>query len=243
MLTAAVHNHPEHANVTCAICILPWDSLVPIAARINGVPQATQFTPAVRSTFLPLSPCGHWVHYRCLISTTTQTSSDGKDKCFVCRTPLFQWEGITVLTLATRTGFGFQLEEQIRDPADRLVSTSTGPSYTAYRAECDTIDALIPQHFFAQLTYPSRFTDRSPDLVNVYYDVIQSLAAMRRLQSRWLSYGTDIGYLLFCMFVCIKMKRWLEEKQSEITATEGWRVFEEGREAIRGKILAEVNKA
>jgi hypothetical protein len=228
MQNVAAHDHPQHPDATCAICILPWDSPV------------LQLTPAARSTFLPLSPCGHWVHYRCFIYTTTQTDSDGKDKCAACRMPLFQWEGITALTLATRTGF--QLEERIRNPADRLVNTSIGPSYFAFEAECDIVDAMIPQYFYAQLTQPSRFTDGSLDLVNVYHEFIKGLAAARRPHSRWLSYHTDIGYLLFCTFAGIKMRRWLLECHGRLAATEGWKAFEESRLTIQGKLWGEVHK-
>jgi hypothetical protein len=239
MQNAAGRNHPQQPNATCAICLLPWDSPVPLSARINGVPQVTSHpTPAVRSTSLPLTPCGHWVHYRCFIYSTTQTNSDGKDRCFVCRTPLFRWEGITALTLATR--IGFQLEERIRNNADRLVNTSTGPSFADFEAECEIIDAVVLQYFYVQLSQASPFSDGSLDVVTVYYRVVNGLATMMRPASRWLSYHTDLGYLLFCMLVCIKMRRWLLEVPGHqgIERTEGWRAFEEGRMAIQGKIAA-----
>jgi hypothetical protein len=241
MQNAAAHDHPPHSNATCMICILPWDSPVPLAPRLSCIPQITsEPTRAVRSTFLPLTPCYHWVHYRCFIYTTTQTSSDGRDKCFVCRIPLFQWEGLTALTLATRTGL--QLEEQITNDTGHLVNTPTGPSFVEMEAEVDIFDAVIPHPFYAQLSQPSLFNDKSPDLVTVYYGVINQLTVMRRPTSRWLSYGTDIGYLLFNVLVFIRMKRWLEEAQPGIVGTEAWKAFEEGRLSIQGGILGQVHK-
>jgi hypothetical protein len=91
-------------------------------------------------------------------------------------------------------------------------------------AEVDIIDAVIPHHFSAQLSQPSLFNDRSPDLVTMYLGVTNQLTAMRRPTSRWLSYRTAIGYLLFHLLVCIRMKRWLEEGHGLILGTEGWGV-------------------
>lgn len=91
--STASYNHPPHANATCPVCFNQWDT--PTLA--GGLQSAA-------SAFLPLSPCGHWVHYRCLIRLATKIDDDRKDKCVTCGVQLFVWEGITALTLATRTG-------------------------------------------------------------------------------------------------------------------------------------------
>jgi hypothetical protein len=46
MQIATLHNSPSEDNATCPVCSKHWNS---------------------GSTFLPLHPCGHWMHYRCLI--------------------------------------------------------------------------------------------------------------------------------------------------------------------------------
>ncbi|CAI6336160.1 unnamed protein product [Periconia digitata] len=57
------------------------------------------------STFLPLTPCGCWVHYRCFIRRACQPFRDlAGYRCPGCGITLFIWEGITALTLLTRTG-------------------------------------------------------------------------------------------------------------------------------------------
>lgn len=240
MQNVSAHNHPPHPNATCPVCFLRWDSPSTISAATSGLhPSAPKSAAAVTSTFLPLSPCGHWVHYSCLIWLASQTASDHKDKCPVCHIQLFEWEGITVLTLATRTDLELQdrrndsFFQQMYTPSDRV----------AYESECTLIDTLISYFFFAQLNQPSKFTDLSPDLLRVYYDVLEDLDRMKKPVSKWLSWTTQTGFLLLGMLVAIKMRRFLIQGHKGIVCTEGWKELHEGVKVLQGKIIGEVHQS
>lgn len=85
MRTSHLHNSPPSPIAICPIC------------------QYQHNLAPIQTTFLPLSPCGHWVHYRCFIWHTTRLHQC-RDKCPCCGVQLFKWDGINVLTLAMRTG-------------------------------------------------------------------------------------------------------------------------------------------
>ncbi|CAO2657134.1 Nn.00g032600.m01.CDS01 [Neocucurbitaria sp. VM-36] len=242
MQNAAKHDRPPHFNATCPACFRQWNTPIPPSIGASRLPSTT-LDPhsAVTSTFLPLSPCGHWIHYHCLIQLTTQPSSALKDKCFTCNTQLFEWDGITALTLATRTGLELHDENKggYYHPGTRIWIPS---DRAEYEADCALIDLLISQHFFAHLNLPSRFGDDSPDLVRAYYDVRDELEGMKRPQAKWLQWSTRTGYLLMGMLVAIKMRRFLVEEHGGIVKTEGWREFEEEAKTLQGKILEEVHK-
>jgi hypothetical protein len=70
MRTSHLHNHPPAHIRTCASRLVVWDNA------------------QIRSSFLPLSPCGHWIHYRCLIWLATRDDKHS-DKCPACKTVLF----------------------------------------------------------------------------------------------------------------------------------------------------------
>jgi len=230
MQNSALHNQPPHPASTCGICFQLWNA--PVISTQSGCDATT-------STFLPLSPCGHWVHYRCFIWLATM--SDGRrNKCCTCDTRLFEWDGITALTLATRTELdlddntraGFHHEKfGVFKAADRR----------AYEAECALIDSTIHAHFFATLAKPSTYADHSPDLVQCFYGVLEALKGMGKPAARWLQFSTQTGYLLWGMLVALKMGRYLTEGHGNITTTEGWKGFEEGRRALQGRILTEVH--
>ncbi|KAF1842280.1 uncharacterized protein K460DRAFT_291338 [Cucurbitaria berberidis CBS 394.84] len=242
MQNIAIHNHPTHFNATCPVCFFQWDTPIVTSVSTTGLPNTTPHPEsAASSTFLPLSPCGHWMHYRCLIWLTTQTGSDAKDKCFVCHKQLFEWDGITALTLATRTGLqlddhnkggNFHPNTRIWTPSDKV----------EYESECGLIVSLIEVHFFAQLNLPSCFADGSPDLVRAYQNVLDELDRMKKPKAKWLRWTTHTGWLLQGMLVAIKMRRFLVEAHEGIRQTEGWRAFEEGISVLQKSILEEVHK-
>ncbi|KAH7402890.1 hypothetical protein BKA66DRAFT_404832 [Pyrenochaeta sp. MPI-SDFR-AT-0127] len=228
MQNVSAHNRPPHPNATCPVCFLQWDSspmvTVAAASSLRTTPKATS---VIISTFLPLSPCRHWVHYSCLIWLATQTTSDHKDRCPVCHIQLFEWEGITALTLATRTDL--ELQDQQKDGFFHPISHVYTPSdRTAYETECTLIDSLIAHFFFAQLNQPSRFVDLSPDLL--------------RPAAKWLSWTTQTGFLLLGMLIAIKMRRFLLEGHKGIVSTESWKEFDEGVKALQKRIMDEVHQ-
>ncbi|KZM23397.1 uncharacterized protein EKO05_0003937 [Ascochyta rabiei] len=214
------HNQPPHPGQKCVICNLQWDKA------------------SVPSTFLPLSSCNHWVHYRCLIWLAT---GDGphRDKCYACNKPLYEWDGISALTLATRTSLPM---------SDSRAPTSTPNTHVAgtsdkdaYEQECMFIDNTIAHRFFDQLGKPAGFSDGSPDLVQCYDDVLNDLSSMGRPHSKWLRWSTSTGCLLFSMLVAIKMKRFLLEGHGRIVQTEAWTAWEDGCRSLQRRILENVH--
>jgi hypothetical protein len=230
MRNYALHNHPPHPIPLCSIC-----------AGVGSMPviPTEKGNAASSSTFLPLSPCGHWVHYRCFIWLATM--NDGRrNKCCVCDTRLFGWDGINALTLAKRTGL--KLDDNTRPSfqhnkfgAFKLIDRM------AYEAECATIDSVIHNQFFAHLARPSKHADGSPDLVQCFYDVLEMLSAMEKPKARWLQYTTSTGYLLWGMLVTIKMRRYLAEGHTRIQMTQGWKEFEDGGKALQERIWTDVH--
>jgi hypothetical protein len=232
MQSAAHHDQPTHADASCMICFYKWDT--PINARESSLGQ-----PVATSTFLPLSPCNHWVHYRCLIWLASTRDVYSRDRCPQCHTTLFKWDGITALTLATRTG----IDMEDRKHGDSLISGSfAGSDKTCYESDCAVIESMIDAQFFLHLKKTSKFEDGSPDLVQCFYDTLDALKRMEKPQARWLKYETPTGYLLWGMLVTIKMRRYLTEEHAGIQGTEGWRAFEEGRATLQGRILAEIKR-
>jgi len=104
------------------------------------------------------------------------------------------------------------------------------------------IEAVIHRHFFHALTLVSPFTDKSPDLTQCYYEVLEDLDKWRRVRSKWLSWSTEEGYFLYGMLVAGKMRRYLGERQGRIIGTEGWRGFLEGMNVLQGKILEKIHE-
>jgi hypothetical protein len=126
------------------------------------------------------------------MTLAAQTDSANKNKCYVCLTPLFEWDAVTALTLAVRTGLELQ-ESHKNCYLDPNTGKYTFSDREAYEEECSFIDSLITRQFFTHLELPSRFADNSPDLVGVYYAVLSELDAMKRPQSPWLGYNTATG--------------------------------------------------
>lgn len=221
MLSVANHNNPLDPEAFCTICRLPWET-PPINMLQEGMgDQKTTYT-----TFLPLSPCGHWVHYRCFISLTTRDRLQ-HDKCVECGTQLFHWEGITTLTLAARTWLAME-DNGYRSNA-RL-----------YEEDCATMESIIHEKFYVHLALPSPYADRSPDLTRCYNDVFSELQRIELPKARWLKYETQTGLLLWATLVAIKMRRYMMEEHAKIVDAEAWVHFEEGRATLQAKILEEV---
>jgi hypothetical protein len=110
-----------------------------------------------------------------------------------------------------------------------------------YEADCAAIDSLIHALFWQHLAQTSEYTDKSPDLVRCFYDVLDALQRMKKPRARWLQYETATGHFLFGMLVSIKMRRYLIEQHEGIVGTEGWTAFEEGARALQAKIGVEVD--
>ncbi|KAH5371999.1 hypothetical protein HBI48_039760 [Parastagonospora nodorum] len=232
MQSSALHNQPPHPISTCGICFSRWDA--PVISTQSG-------RDATTSTFLPLSPCGHWVHYRCFIWLATM--NDGRrNKCCTCDTRLFEWDGITALTLATRTGLDLDDNTRAGFRHDKF-GAFKATDRRAYEVECAVIDSTIHVHFFAMLAKPSKYADHSPDLVQCFYNILEALKDMGKPAARWLQFSTQTGYLLWGMLVALKMGRYLTEGHGIITTTEAWKEFEEGRRVLQGRISSEVHGA
>lgn len=215
------HNSLPYAGQACVICTIQWDKA------------------STSSTLLPLLPCNDWVHYRCLIWLAT---SDGphKDKCYACNVQLFEWDGISALTLATRTSLpmGNSLTTTLNPGGQPPVTSDKD----VYEQECQFIDNTINRCFFNQLTKPSGFADNSPDLVQCFNGVLNDLRLMGRPQSKWLKWSTNTGSLLFGMLIAIKMRRFLSESHGRIKQTEAWIAWEDGFRSLQRKILDEIHK-
>jgi hypothetical protein len=218
-----MHDKPPDRYARCGVCHYVY----------NKAPTAT--------VFLPLSPCGCWIHYRCFIWRATRNEAN-HDCCPLCKTKLYEWEGITAITLATRTGL--EMEDVKYLAPQRYTDGDTGQlvysHLSEYYAECTHIEAVINVQFYTWLHNPSTFADGSPELNKCYYGVLEALDQSSRVKSKWLSWHTQVGYYLYGMLVAIMMRRYLLEKQPGIRNTEAWKAFEEGRLALQGKILGEV---
>jgi hypothetical protein len=217
----AQHNKPPHPAQKCTICSIQWDKA------------------SIPSTFLTLSPCGHWVHYRCLIELATH-GGPHKGSCNTCNTPFYEWDGINTLMLAGRTNVPIQKDQTT------AISSSTyalvASDRDAYEQECDFIEKTIERRFFKQLAKPSGFADHSPDLVQCFNDVLNDLRLMGRPTSKWLTWSTTTGSLLFGMLVAIKMQRYLTEGHGRLKQTEAWVAWAEGCRALQARILDDVHQ-
>jgi hypothetical protein len=230
MQSAAIHNHPPNPKATCTICKGAWDirGLAP-----KNPADSARLLLAHASPFLPLWPCGHWVHYRCLIWQASRHTAQ-RDMCPTCGIQLFVWEGITALTLAVRTNL------LMEDAA--TVEPHTPSDVVALDAENATIEHVIHTHFFNALSQPSKYSDKSPDLVSIFYGVLDALQQMQKPEARWLQYSTQTGHYLYGSWVAICMKRYLLEQHERIQGTEGWNEYMEGMEALKSRIQGEVHK-
>ncbi|PSN70028.1 hypothetical protein BS50DRAFT_662063 [Corynespora cassiicola Philippines] len=224
------HNNPPETAKICPGCGLQHD-------------QA-----AIPSTYLPLRPCGHWMHYRCFIFWTSQLHNQN-NKCPVCNCQLYEREGIAVLTLATRTSL--PMADNHWEPAARYRDEKTGywccSDREEYIVDCLTIDEIIKDVYFhhyyrEQLSDTPKYQDHSPNLVQVFYDVLTEISKRKLPRAQWLRWKTWLGYLLFGMLVLIKMRRYLSDTQPGLAVTQGWNDFEGGYSALQARILEEVRR-
>ena len=122
-------------------------------------------------------------------------------------------------------------------------ATSTSPSkqhsFLSHTPAPTPTNANANEDPELQQTRPNP-SDNSPNLVQIFYDVLDELVKVGRPRGKWLRWDTAIGYLLFGMLVSIKMKAFVEEWKSEVVGTLGWRQFEDGRRALQERILGEV---
>lgn len=125
---------------------------------------------------------------------------------------LFVWEGIHALTLAARAGL--DMEDGYRR------ASLTQSDRAEYESECSLIVLVIHAHFFSHQVKASKYDDRSPDMVQCFYDVLDALERMKKPQARWLHYSTQTGYLMFSMLVTIEIRRYLVEAHARIEETD-----------------------
>ncbi|OAG10593.1 uncharacterized protein CC84DRAFT_1237447 [Paraphaeosphaeria sporulosa] len=215
-----------------------------------------EFAATIKSTYLPLT-CGCWMHYRCFIGNVAYQKPHlrrhPKDCCPACGTQLFIWEGIVALTLAERTNV---LMPDVKfTPHEAYADANTGmyvvSDKTQYESDCALISALIQSHFlalFEPAAPESRFADGSPDLTACYYAVLADLDYYGCPRSKWLAFSREkkqdgevsVGFLLFGMLVALKMRGFLNVYHAAVVETEGWAEFENIREGVQRRILADV---
>lgn len=211
MRNSSQHDRPPDVSMHCPIC------------------HFTHFAAPIRTTFLSLVPCGCWVHYRCFVWHAAH-SERANDCCPVCATRLFFWEPIAAVTLAMRTGLGFE-----PDCAGML----------EYAEESAAIEGEIARAMGAGGGADGDqwvAADGSLDLRRVYGEVCARLEEQGRPHAAWLQWRTTTGWLLWRMLVAIKMRRWVVERMGRVVGTEGWREFERGREELQGRIMALVRE-
>ncbi|PVI00743.1 hypothetical protein DM02DRAFT_490284, partial [Periconia macrospinosa] len=193
VLDTSRHNVPPDPFIsTCCICHDLW----------YRCPKS--------STYLPLTPCGCWVHYRCFIGRACQPWWHSEStQCPGCGFNLFIWEGITALTLLTRTGLPIPDYDSVRphQPTQPHHIQLTAPS------------APIQVAFFAQLSRPSHFPDGSPDLVAAIEDVLAAVRAAKRPRSVWLNFATRAGELCWGVLICAKVRRYVLEEHGLLRGT------------------------
>lgn len=145
------------------------------------------------------------MHYRCFIELAIREGLH-KGSCYTCRTLLFEWDGINTLTVAIRTNVLMW-----KDQTTAISPSTFAPVKSdrdAYEQESDFIEEAIKRRFSKQLARFSDFADHSPDLLQCFNDTLNDLRLMGRPTSKWLTWSTTTGSLLFGMLVAIKMQRY-----------------------------------
>jgi len=224
---SALHNHPPNPNAVCGAC------------------NQVHYTASVKSTFLPLWPCGCWVHYRCFVQHATRDTINN-ECCPVCNTKLFQTEGIVALTLAARTAIEMQ-NIYYAAPAcyiDPLTGNYIDSHASLYISDCEFIETVIKDFVQAQFQTPPAYHDGSPDLNTCFRSILSSLENYSRPQAPWLHYSkTDpvaLGSSLFDMLVLIKMQKHLQGGFPEIVFSTGWAALEAERKELQGLIRKKI---
>ncbi|KAF2000655.1 hypothetical protein P154DRAFT_399233, partial [Amniculicola lignicola CBS 123094] len=201
--TSSIHNNPPPNESRCNICDYEHQDVE---------------TP---DTFLPLSPCFHWVHYHCFVWWISRID-ERRDKCPVCGVTLFHFDEINATTLAARSNIDRENGEvpmYYDHDAKQLVHDDN----SQYEVDCASITDHVAWYFQCELRLQ---TDQSHppylDLLKVFDAVLGRLQETGRPRGKWLSYGTLMGERLWDTLVLIKMMRWLEENAKEVVGSQGW---------------------
>lgn len=125
---------------------LNWQNLPPNPNMFCPLCQCQQNNALFMTELLPLSPCGHRVHYKCFVWWTTQCNP-ARDKCPCCSVPLFKWEGITTLTVATRTGLGMENARLALPYWEEDAGVGCYTDQDEYELECKHIWNMIGNHY------------------------------------------------------------------------------------------------
>lgn len=160
-------------------------------------------------------------------------------KCPTCDVPLFIWEGITALTLLTRTGLSITdyeprppLHQPTRllhyNPNNRdlnsiaatllfyLTPPPPPPPPTQsffYENDCLNLNNLIHNTFQSTLPLPppSPYADGSIDIIAVADHVIHSFSP----KCIWLKASTRTGQLCWNILVTVKVRRYVAEMEAK----------------------------
>ncbi|KAF2727403.1 hypothetical protein EJ04DRAFT_570408 [Polyplosphaeria fusca] len=207
---------------------------------------------AFASAFVPL-PCNHWVHYRCIIHRCTRVEGSQCNNCPTCKTKLFEWEGISVITVATRSHIEVDGLDYPQLAYETTVNRYISNEKEAYLAECEIMEMLIRKFFNVELGRLNGFdpsyescvlpnpSDGSPNLIRLWWEVLEELSRQRRPWCRLLQWKTHLGWLLFGMFVAVKIRRWVIEDPAFMIETNAWSMFEDSMRELQTKISQEIH--
>ncbi|KAH7119893.1 hypothetical protein B0J11DRAFT_570304 [Dendryphion nanum] len=241
----AFHGRPPHPDMKCPIC------------------NDTASGPPIHSIFLPLSPCGHWVHFYCFVWHVARMYQPTRDKCPACMTQLFLWDGINVLTIAARVNMEMEQRDFSRPYLDQSLLRVIKNDRQEYEADCEVIERFILRQFNnwliqnpdgkynansssrkqKQLAVPNgNPEDGSPNLVKFMQNVMAELRTTTRPFSQWLKWETMSGFLLFSELVSIKIERWARDNYIGCEGTQGWNQFQECRKSAQRQLLMEIQE-
>lgn len=251
-LGIAMHNKPPDTSTKCGCC---------------RQPQNTSAT-----TFLPLSPCGHWVHYNCLVFRASRANPHIHNRCPVCNLELFAWDGINVLTAAARSYFQMESENLAYHYYDYDAMMNVKTDSDQYNADCWVIELTIQAQYniwknqpedsrhqwyqniqvkiagdlargeYTLLNIPDNPTDGSPNLQAILFRVMQDLDTRQRPFAKWLQWSSLSGYLLFCTLVGIKMSRIVMDNHVEIVGSAGWMQFITGMRELQSHLISAIQE-
>ncbi|KAF2020361.1 hypothetical protein BU24DRAFT_316530, partial [Aaosphaeria arxii CBS 175.79] len=211
----------------------------PFLAEACPVCKCTSDFTHDHSTFLPLSPCGHWIHYNCFVWHCTRLDPS-RSQCPVCSTGLYHWDGINALTLATRTSIEMEMGALCFPYYDQYLNLPIYNDRNEYEADCTVIEAEIQRAYATWVFQIIDPRDGSPNLIAVLHAALRFIRETGRPKSKWLSWDTCLGYLLFTTLVCIKLKRVMKETHFLVVDSHGWADLDQEMRALQARILAEI---
>lgn len=221
---------PPHPGASCPLCFDMWDAPLRAPTANTGNATLPVFVRVV---------CGHWIHYKCLITAATKMDYHS-NKCAQCGTRLFEWEGITALTLATRheiTMANYSHDGVLQAPSHLC----KGTDQAEYEHECEEIESNIEAQIVVALKQQSTYPDRSPDMVRCFLEILNVLQRMQKPNARWMQYSTSTGFSLYALLVFIKLRGQLTMGHLHVVGTMGWAEFETAGRLLSERIWAEVN--